>query len=272
MVFLPSSVMPRGAWQIALGIGLPLLFSANAAGTVLIEGDYRVALLTAGTLLLAVLHHVVESRMMRSFSLPAADAEQLIDCKSICRSIKDARPPPIFIVEPFRSPGSLGSTVDHLIGDRAVDGSVWLPARVLWRRHYSGWPPFQRFVAACPRSATAAYAMKACPAPAVLSVIRRRGFDVEVNSVTEYRRYRRGLYREPDLHQWRGEVRAVYRSCVGERESTDQCRRHRRDRLDRGACFSIGPASGYSPSHLPRCRRWRRRGIDDGREAANSAS
>ncbi|OXI95005.1 MULTISPECIES: diaminopimelate decarboxylase family protein [Burkholderia] len=46
---------------------------------------------------------------------------------------------------------------------------------------------FQRFVAACPRSATAAYAMKACPAPAVLSVIRRRGFDVEVNSVTEYR-------------------------------------------------------------------------------------
>ena len=71
MVFLPSSVMPRGAWQIALGIGLPLLFSANAAGTVLIEGDYRVALiLTAGTLLLAVLHHVVESRMMRSFSLP----------------------------------------------------------------------------------------------------------------------------------------------------------------------------------------------------------
>ena len=29
--------------------------------------------------------------------------------------------------------------------------------------------------------------MKACPAPAVLSVIRRRGFDVEVNSVTEYR-------------------------------------------------------------------------------------
>ncbi|MGR3910832.1 ABC-2 family transporter protein [Burkholderia sp. SR8] len=71
MVFLPPSVMPRGAWQIALGIGLPLLFSANAAGAILIAGDYRVAVtLTAGTLVLALLHHVIESHMMRSFSLP----------------------------------------------------------------------------------------------------------------------------------------------------------------------------------------------------------
>lgn len=71
MVFLPSSVMPGGAWQIVLGIGLPLLFSANAAGAVLIAGDYRVALiLTAGTVVLAVLHQVIESRVMRSFSFP----------------------------------------------------------------------------------------------------------------------------------------------------------------------------------------------------------
>jgi len=71
MVFLPSSVMPRGAWQIALGLGLPLLFSANAAGTVLIAGDYRVAaVLCSGTGLLAVLHHIIESRVMRSFSFP----------------------------------------------------------------------------------------------------------------------------------------------------------------------------------------------------------
>lgn len=46
---------------------------------------------------------------------------------------------------------------------------------------------FQRFVAACAGPATAAYAVKACPAPAVLSVIRRQGFHAEVNSVTEYR-------------------------------------------------------------------------------------
>lgn len=71
MIFLPSSVMPRGAWQIALGIGLPLLFSANAAGAVLIASDYRVAvILAAGTAVLAVLHHVIESRVMRSFSFP----------------------------------------------------------------------------------------------------------------------------------------------------------------------------------------------------------
>lgn len=71
MVFLPSSVMPRGAWQIALGLGLPLLFSANAAGAVLISGDYRVAVvLAAGTAVLAALHHIIESRVMRSFSFP----------------------------------------------------------------------------------------------------------------------------------------------------------------------------------------------------------
>ncbi|MBR8127421.1 ABC-2 family transporter protein [Burkholderia ambifaria] len=71
MVFLPASVMPRSAWQIALGIGLPLLFSANAAGSVLIDDDYRVAvILAAGTSVLAVLHHIIESRMMRSFSFP----------------------------------------------------------------------------------------------------------------------------------------------------------------------------------------------------------
>lgn len=46
---------------------------------------------------------------------------------------------------------------------------------------------FQRFVAACARPATAAYAVKACPAPAVLSVLRRRGFHAEVNSANEYR-------------------------------------------------------------------------------------
>ncbi|KWH24467.1 ABC-2 family transporter protein [Burkholderia multivorans] len=73
MAFLPPSVMPRGAWQIALGIGLPLLFSANAAGAILIADDYRVAVvLTVGTSVLAVLHYVVESHMMRSFSLPGA--------------------------------------------------------------------------------------------------------------------------------------------------------------------------------------------------------
>ncbi|NTX26940.1 hypothetical protein HT746_07290 [Burkholderia pyrrocinia] len=46
---------------------------------------------------------------------------------------------------------------------------------------------FQHFVAACAGPATAAYAVKACPSPAVLSVIRRQGFHAEVNSVNEYR-------------------------------------------------------------------------------------
>ncbi|MCA8439508.1 diaminopimelate decarboxylase family protein [Burkholderia multivorans] len=46
---------------------------------------------------------------------------------------------------------------------------------------------FQRFVAKCAAPASAAYAVKACPAPAVMSVIRRQGFHAEVNSVTEYR-------------------------------------------------------------------------------------
>lgn len=45
---------------------------------------------------------------------------------------------------------------------------------------------FQRFVAACARPATVAYAVKACSAPPVLSVLRRRGFHVEVNSANEY--------------------------------------------------------------------------------------
>ena len=111
-----------------------------------------------------------------------------LDCKSICRSIKDARPPPIFIVEPFRSPGSLGSTRGS---PHRRSRSGWFslaPLHVYSETALLGLASgFQRFVAACPRSATAAYAMKACPAPAVLSVIRRRGFDVEVNSVTEYR-------------------------------------------------------------------------------------
>ncbi|WP_296653782.1 ABC-2 family transporter protein [Paraburkholderia sp.] len=71
MVFLPSSVMPSGVWQIALGIGLPLLFSANAAGAILITGEYRVAvILTVGTAVLAVSHHIIESRVMRTFSFP----------------------------------------------------------------------------------------------------------------------------------------------------------------------------------------------------------
>jgi diaminopimelate decarboxylase len=47
---------------------------------------------------------------------------------------------------------------------------------------------FQHFAAAaCAGPATAAYAVKACPAPAVLSLIRQQGFHAEVNSVTEYR-------------------------------------------------------------------------------------
>ncbi|AIO34511.1 ABC-2 transporter family protein [Burkholderia cenocepacia] len=71
MAFLPSSVMPHGAWRIALGICFPLLFSANAAGAILITDDYRVAvILTAGTAVLIVLHRVIETRMMRSFCLP----------------------------------------------------------------------------------------------------------------------------------------------------------------------------------------------------------
>lgn len=45
---------------------------------------------------------------------------------------------------------------------------------------------FQRFVAACARPATAAYAVKACPAPVVLSLLQRQGFHAEVNSANEY--------------------------------------------------------------------------------------
>lgn len=73
MMFLPSGVMPRGSWQFAIGIGLPLLFSANAAGAILIAGDYSAAyVLVTGTAVLAVTHHCVESRLMRSFSYPGS--------------------------------------------------------------------------------------------------------------------------------------------------------------------------------------------------------
>lgn len=73
MVFLPATVMPRGVWQIVIGLGLPLLFSANAAGAILIAGDYQVAVvLLVGTVVLAVIHHAVEARLLRSFSYPGS--------------------------------------------------------------------------------------------------------------------------------------------------------------------------------------------------------
>lgn len=73
MVFLPSSVMPRGTWQFAIGITLPLLFSANAAGAILISGDYQgAAILCIGVVVLSSLHHYIEAHLKRSFSYPGS--------------------------------------------------------------------------------------------------------------------------------------------------------------------------------------------------------
>ncbi|PRD95961.1 diaminopimelate decarboxylase family protein [Burkholderia ambifaria] len=85
-------------------------------------------------------------------------------------------------------------------GFAGIDPWITPPAIAQWMRQY-GSPlhvysqtallglasGFQRFVAACTRPATAAYAVKACPAPAILSILRRQGFHAEVNSANEYR-------------------------------------------------------------------------------------
>lgn len=49
---------------------------------------------------------------------------------------------------------------------------------------------FRTFTTQMRRPARIAYAVKACPAPAVLGVMRTAGFDAEVNSLAEYRRAR----------------------------------------------------------------------------------
>lgn len=73
MVFLPSGVLPRGGWKYALGVCMPLLFSANAAGAILVKGDYEPSLaLVIGVVVLGLAHSVLERRFLRSFSYPGS--------------------------------------------------------------------------------------------------------------------------------------------------------------------------------------------------------
>lgn len=59
---------------------------------------------------------------------------------------------------------------------------------------------FRRFVAACGRAVQVAFAIKACPAPAVLTLLRRRGFLAEVSSESEYRRAITAGFAADDIH------------------------------------------------------------------------
>jgi ABC-2 type transport system permease protein len=73
MVFLPSGVFPRGGWKYALGVGLPLLFSANAAGAIFVKGDYDTAVaLLMGVVVLGFVHSLLERRLLRNFSYPGS--------------------------------------------------------------------------------------------------------------------------------------------------------------------------------------------------------
>ncbi|GGB11250.1 hypothetical protein GCM10011491_43980 [Brucella endophytica] len=72
-MFLPSGVLPRGRWKYALGVSMPLLFSANAAGAILVKGDYDTALaLLMGVVVLGSLHSILERRLLRTFSYPGS--------------------------------------------------------------------------------------------------------------------------------------------------------------------------------------------------------
>lgn len=73
MLFLPVGVYPGGIWRVLIGIGFPMLFSAGAAGAVLVEGSYVAAIaLAAGTLLLALVHRGLERVLLRRFSYPGS--------------------------------------------------------------------------------------------------------------------------------------------------------------------------------------------------------
>ncbi|MEQ1967936.1 ABC-2 family transporter protein [Xenorhabdus nematophila] len=73
MVFLPSGILPQGGWKFVLGICIPLLFSANAAGEILVKGEYGSALaLLMGGLTLGTIHRVLEARLLHSYSYPGS--------------------------------------------------------------------------------------------------------------------------------------------------------------------------------------------------------
>lgn len=71
MLFLPPSILPDGVWKLALGIGLPMLFSANAAAEILLKQQYSsIAALLSGVLILGFLHHRLERKLFQTFSYP----------------------------------------------------------------------------------------------------------------------------------------------------------------------------------------------------------
>lgn len=73
MLFLPIGVYPAGVWRFAVGVGFPMLFSASAAGAVLVAGSYAPAFaLSLGTAGLAYLNRRLEAWLLRDYSYPGS--------------------------------------------------------------------------------------------------------------------------------------------------------------------------------------------------------